>query len=134
MNTIENLDFFKRSQYSDEFLKFYSENDLNCEYYTEATFADGFGGMNNLMLFNANVQSLPSKFLDICNWFDSLKSKNVEPDVLAMQEVWRMLPTHYCIYGYTLFSKCRMVGQEGVLAYMLTIDIMHKLLKITLSL
>ena len=113
MNTIDNLDFFKRSQYSDEFLKFYAENDLNCEYYTEATFVDGFGGMNNLMLFNANVQSLPSKFLDICNWFDSLKSKNVEPDVLAMQEVWRMLPTHYCIDGYTLFSKCRMVGQGG---------------------
>ena len=60
-----------------------------------------------------NAQSQSSKFIDIYNWFDSLKSKNVKPDVLAMQEVWRMLPTHYCIDGYTLFSKCRMAGQGG---------------------
>lgn len=112
-NLNNNLDFFKFAKNTGDIRDIVTEKNIRCEYYNESSFSNSFINCNNLICISANVQSLASKFTSICDFFDSLQSKDVVPDLFAIQEVWKVNISSFNIPNFSLFSKIRKKGQGG---------------------
>ena len=64
---------------------------------------------------SVNIQSLPAKFNDFCSFIYSLQKGNSAPDIICLQEIWRIQgPEFFNLDGYhPIIYKCRHVNKQG---------------------
>jgi hypothetical protein len=59
------------------------------------------------------MQSLPAKFNHLTSFVDHLNLSNIQFNILAFQECWKVAKNSFDIPGYNLFFKCRENGNGG---------------------
>ena len=111
MNSESKFDLYHNNLNLDEFIDF--NEILDCKFFTEDTFALKYSETNDLLFFNANVQSLASKFSSLLSFLDFLKIKKCMPDIFALEEVWKVQKEFYAINGYNFYCNTRSKGQGG---------------------
>ena len=55
----------------------------------EKEFTDKFSSLRKPSVLSLNIQSLASKFVELCAVIYSLMAKNYAPDIICLQEIWR---------------------------------------------
>ena len=68
----------------------YSNSEISCEFYDTINFASTFENLSQFSMMSLNIQSLPSKFTDFEEFISELSDKNCTPDILCLQELWRL--------------------------------------------
>ena len=91
----------------------FADKNISCNYYDEKSFFAKFKSTNYFTCLSSNVQSLGSKFLSICNFFNILSDSSIIPDIFAVQEVWSCAPNSYTIPDYSFYCKTRKNGRGG---------------------
>ena len=112
LNSNEKLDFLsitKNSELRETFL----ERNIDCKFYNEFSLCQKLKKTSNFLCLSSNVQSLASKFNELCSFLDVLSSNSISPDVFAVQEVWNGNVESFNIEGYRFFSKTRKKGRGG---------------------
>ena len=100
----------------------YDLNKFNCVYSSPLDYKVDVTS-DNLVLMSSNLQSINSKFGDLCELVSTLASNNSDPDVICLQELWQFPnDTDFSLPGYhKLIYKLRRnnVQGGGVLAFLL---------------
>ncbi len=74
-------------------------NHNNFSPYNEATFDSRYIDIhqlpdvinkNNLLICTINIQSLPAKFNELCEWLVTLATYHTTPDIICLQEIWQI--------------------------------------------
>ena len=93
----------------------YNNIQLKCKYFDENQFIDKHKNLNKFSYLSFNIQSLPAKFSDFQGLINNLQINNCAPDVILLQETWRI--THHHLFnldGYRpLIFKSRTDSQGG---------------------
>ena len=78
--------------------------DLKCKYFDEETFVNSFSNKKDGIILNINIQSLQSKFSQLSEFLFDLSAKNVEIDLISIQETWNITDSSkICIPGFQKF-------------------------------
>jgi exonuclease III len=94
----------------------YDDCAVNCEYLDEDNFTDRYANIGNISIISINIQSLQSKFAEFSEFIDNLCSKNCNPDIIALQELWHLHdPDIFSLKGYhkLLFKSRGNLTQGG---------------------
>jgi exonuclease III len=93
----------------------YNSNTFSCNYVDIDQLCTQMCLSENIVVMSLNIQSLPAKFSELCEFIDLCTSKDSLPDIILLQEVWQIMdPNAFSIPGYqTLIYKCREKGQGG---------------------
>ena len=79
----------------------YSCTEISCHYMCETEFTDKFSSLRNPTVLSLNIQSLPAKFVEFCAIINSLMAKNCAPDIICLQEIWRLTDSSFFnLHGY----------------------------------
>lgn len=97
-------------EYNQSFEGYWDNFNLNTsKYLSETNFIRENTGSKSFSIFGLNIQSLPSKFLELRNIFSLFSVNNIFPSIFCIQETW--LPTNvfnsYNICGYNIYGKSR---------------------------
>ena len=68
----------------------YDSTNISCNYMCENEFISTFANNTKPSVLSINVQSLPAKFNDLCEFINSLKVSNCAPDIICLQEIWKL--------------------------------------------
>lgn len=86
----ERFDFLSvLEEFEDDYSPYDSIN-IDCKYYNEDEIINSLGGVNLNTLLSLNVQSLPSKFYEFCDFIHLLERSNIYFNVIAIQEVFQI--------------------------------------------
>jgi Endonuclease/Exonuclease/phosphatase family len=93
----------------------YDENTFNCSYTDEYNFHATFSNCKNLSLMSINIQSLNSKYQDLCLMINLMNLNNCSPDIICVQELWYIPDNvNYVLPGYhPLVCTLRSSAQGG---------------------
>jgi len=93
----------------------YNLADISCNYLSETDYISKYAGHLFPSILSLNIQSLPAKFNLFCEFIYSLQSKNCSPDVICLQEIWRIPGCEFFnLNGYSpLEYKCRRNDAQG---------------------
>ena len=119
------LDPFEHNEYKDNEWKadkdpdvnFYSNIDIDCNYYVEDQFKKRFS-KNDFSVIHLNARSLKANFTQINNYIDTLDNSF---DIIAVSETWfdnTVNMNEFCISNYNAIytNRCNKRG-GGVLLY-----------------
>ena len=68
----------------------YSSADFSCVYLSENQLSETISNHCNPSVMSINIQSLSAKFNDLKSLVSSLLISNCAPDVICLQEIWRI--------------------------------------------
>ena len=93
----------------------YDLAEFSCVYMSEPDLCYKYANCRKPSVLSINIQSLPSKFNDLCSFIYSLQANDAAPDVISLQEIWRIQGSDcFNINGYQqLEYKCRYKAQGG---------------------
>lgn len=115
LNSIDFFDLFKTRSCDIE--NPLNEIDISCNYFDSNKLIAQFNKDENFKLLSWNICSLNSKFQDLKDFVELLWEKNVQFDILAIQETWKIIdPNLLKLKNYNLVYKTRKVGQGGGVA------------------
>ncbi len=75
----------------------YENHSFTCNYYDEISYAKKFKNLKNLSIFSLNVQSLSAKYNDIKELFNLFSSHSCSPDIVCLQETWKIFDSSYFV-------------------------------------
>ena len=103
---------------------------INCNYYDESQFIQKFSNNKKFSLLSLNIQSLPSKYNELCEFIYTLENAKCSPDVILLQETWKIVDKSiFPLRGYSeLIHKGRSAGQGGGVGLYLKTDLKFKIL------
>ena len=79
----------------------FNSTDISCQYMCEKEFTDKFSSLRKPSVLSLNIQSLASKFVELCAVIYSLMAKNYAPDIICLQEIWRLTDSSFFnLHGY----------------------------------
>ena len=96
----------------DDFFNFVDANDspydglnMSSSYLDETELILSKKNCTDLSFYSLNIQSLPAKFTEFCEHICVLSASNCSPDIICLQETWRIVdPT---IFLYQDIASCR---------------------------
>jgi len=93
----------------------YCNEKFNCQFLDETAFVTKYANNNSLSIMSLNIQSLPSKYRELCEFIDLCSDNNCIPDIICLQELWHVVdPDLFRINGYQpLIYQCRRNSQGG---------------------
>jgi hypothetical protein len=93
----------------------YDNCTINCETYDLPGFTSNFCCNKNISLMSLNIQSIAAKFNELEEFLTELSNKNCNPDVLCLQELWKMPnPEYFALENYqNLVYKSRSNNVQG---------------------
>ena len=106
----------------------YIHSSFKTEYIDPSSYSTRFSNISNLSIFSLNIQSLPSKFVELSDLIILLSKSNCNPDIICLQEIWQIPdPTSFNLPGYQpLIYSCRTGTQGGGVAIYLKNGISFK--------
>ena len=69
----------------------YYDLDLSCKYFNDNEFIEKCANIKNLKFLSWNIQSLNSKFEQLKDYIDFLKTNKIQIDVIALQETFSII-------------------------------------------
>ena len=134
LNSNINLDLAK---ILDTYFTLNEQNDdpteLKAKFYDSSSFINCFKNLSYPLFISLNVQSLMSKYQELCNFLDSVFEKGVRIDVIALQEIWAIPHVNLInIPGYTFVSKTRELSRGGGVGFYVKNEIKFKILEVSL--
>jgi len=107
-NNLSQLPFFQ------PFNDIVGQASLNTRYHDEHSFLNNFkNDKSNILAISNNICSIGGKLDLIKTMLDRYKLNDIEPDVLAFQEVWNADELSLSIPGYNHFYAQREGGTRG---------------------
>ena len=93
----------------------YELSNITCNYKSETDFIQQFRNSPQPSILSINIQSLSSKFNEFSSLINSLLTNNCAPDVICMQELWRIPDSEiFNLAGYhPLIFKSRSNNVQG---------------------
>jgi len=93
----------------------YSQQKFNCNYYAESDFVQHFANNTSLSIMSLNIQSLASKYNDLCEFIEVCRTSNCLPDIICLQELWHINDSNiFSLAGYQpLLYQARIMSQGG---------------------
>ena len=93
----------------------YDDLSIKCNYFDEAQYICEHRNLKKFSLLSLNTQSLPAKYNELCEFIYSLHNANCSPDVILLQETWKIVDNSiFPLRGYSeLTCKNRTTGQGG---------------------
>jgi len=93
----------------------YSQHKFNCTYLAESDFVQQFANNKSLAIMSLNIQSLASKYNDLCEFIELCRMNNCLPDIICLQELWHVNDSNtFGITGYQpLLYQSRTKSQGG---------------------
>jgi Reverse transcriptase (RNA-dependent DNA polymerase) len=90
-------------------------SNVNSCLYDVHTFCEKFSNSKQPIILSINIQSLNAKYNNLCDFINQLSCKNVNVDIIALQETWQIKYSNLvCIPGYQqLCFKNRRAGRGG---------------------
>ena len=73
----------------------YDNLDISCTYMDEYQCARQFKNCKKFTFMSLNIQSLPAKFVDFQDLITNFDYSNCAPDIICLQETWRIPDTSY---------------------------------------
>jgi hypothetical protein len=94
-------------------------SNVKSSFYDVDSFAENFSNSCNPFILNVNIQSLNAKHEKLTEVLSLLKAKNINVDVISMQETWNVKYSNLlCIPGYQkLCFRNRNVGRGGGIGF-----------------
>ena len=93
----------------------YYDLDLSCKYFNDNEFIEKCANIKNLKFMSWNIQSLNSKFEQLKDYIDFLKTKIIQIDVIALQETFSIInPDMFKLDNYDLIYINRKSRGGGV--------------------
>ena len=93
----------------------YYDLDLSCKYFNDNEFIEKCANIKNLKFLSWNIQSLNSKFEQLKDYIDFLKTKKIQIDVIALQETFSIInPDMFKLDNYDLIYINRKSRGGGV--------------------
>ena len=68
----------------------YESTNISCVYMCENEFINKYRNCQKPSVLSINIQSLPAKFNDLCIVINSLLVDNCAPDIICLQEIWKI--------------------------------------------
>ena len=93
----------------------YNNCNILCSYMDETKFSCTYKNLKKFSFMSLNIQSLPSKFIDLNDMISNLNVNMCAPDVIALQEIWQIQdPAFFPLPNYNLIEfKCRRNNVQG---------------------
>ena len=88
---------------------------ISCSYMCESDIICKYRNSIKPSILSINIQSISAKFADLCSFISSLAANNCSPDIICLQEIWRIPGNeHLIIDGYhPLEFQCRRNNVQG---------------------
>jgi hypothetical protein len=119
LNNAADLDFkssydLMPREFDDNVFEPYSNITITSKYYDMYTLPSIFNDDKSPIFLSINIQSLNSKHSELCNQILELSSKNLQIDVIAIQETWDICqPDLLAIPGFQPFIYKNRVNMRG---------------------
>jgi hypothetical protein len=98
----------------DENVSQFFDTELQSKYYDINSMIGTFGNKNKALIVSLNVQSLMSKFNDLNEYILNLVEKNVQIEVIVLQETWNVqYPNLVNITGFQEIVLESRIGMRG---------------------
>ena len=93
----------------------YDSSVISCSYMCESDIIRKYRNSFKPSILSINIQSISAKFADLCSFISSLAANNCSPDIICLQEIWRIPGNeHLIIDGYhPLEFQCRRNNVQG---------------------
>ena len=107
----------------------YNEYKINSSYYDNETFTGKVSNSKQPLFLSVNVQSLYSKHENIKTFLSCLKNHNVDVDIVALQETWRLPYLEIVqVPGFKFIHKHRESNRGGGVGFYIKDSISFKLI------
>ena len=109
----------------------YLASKFSTQFMDTLTFSSNFSNSLDISFLTLNIQSLPSKYNELCELINSLSSNHCSPIAICLQEIWNVTDAHqFPIPGYQPFIfTARPSGQGGGVGIYLKNGTPYKILK-----
>jgi len=93
----------------------YDSKNIQCTYVNENELSSKFSNNRDVTVCSINIQSLPAKFSELCQFINVLNLNNSSPDILCLQELWQFPDSvSFVLPGYhPLIYKLRRNNVQG---------------------
>ena len=68
----------------------YDNSTFSCTYLSESEFTLKFKNCTKPIVLSVNIQSLQSKYNELCTFINNLQLLCCEPDIICLQEIWKI--------------------------------------------
>jgi hypothetical protein len=112
----------------------YDDLSIKCNYFDEDQYICEHKNLKKFSLLWLNTQSLPAYYNELCEFIYSLHNANCSPDVILLQETWKIVDnSFFLLRGYSeLTCKNQQPDRGEVLAYISRTALSIKSLRINL--